>query len=931
MEQLNVKEFLSRYRTSEVIGRYVHLTKRNGEHVGICPFHDDTKASMMVNDKKGIFWCFACGTGGDAIDFLTKQGRNFKEAVNEIAGGTLPENMYKTEKRETKKPEAPEYRQITRVLDDVPAPPTTHGRYGTPSATWKYRNADGSLYGYVYRFNTPDGKEIFPLIYAENANGKEWRFQGFSEPRPLYNLHLLTENPTKTVVVVEGEKCADYAATILPKAVCVAWQGGSNAIHKTDWSPLAGRNVLLFPDNDEPGKLAMFGGWQTLKTGRKYKTGIYQKIKDIAKSVRGVKMPDGVPSHWDIADSGWTAEQAKQYILSNLEDIKDEETEREETVVIEAPKAHEDRLVSDIPLPDTAGQRVGEKQVPQKNTSDAPAEVQVLPDPTSDNSVTENFERGVTRHFVMLGYEKAGSVQEFYFYVRQPKIVLTLSASQITRTSVLTLAPLQWWEENFPAKTSFQLPEVQNWIIQCQNARGQFNPDNVRGRGAWIDKHRTIIHCGDYLLVDGKKHNLGKPTGSQFIYESRNALRFATAKPLEISEAARLMELLELVNWEREVNSYLLAGWCVIAPICGSLTWRPHIWITGSAGTGKSWLFKNIAARLLGNTVLRVQSQTTEAGVRQRLANDALPVIFDEAESENNKDNERMDTILGLVRAASSDDSGEMIKGSANGVANIYTLRSCFAFASIVVQIKMQADRGRISVLGIKKLTDEKLSKLRWQELQKKYAEIFVEEFVERFQARTVALLPIIVKNIGVFSSAIAAELGEQRTGDQLGALLAGAYSLFSDKAISYEDAMEFVRSKDWTEERGLDKTRDEIALIQRLLEQMIRVELDKSSIERSIGELCLAASGEASISYAFSQIDANDRLKRHGFKVEGGYIVISNTAEYIKQILRNTTWSKNHNKILMRLDGAEAVETTRFASGLSTRAVRIPLSIIAV
>ena len=39
---------------------------------------------------------------------------------------------------------------------------------------------------------------------------------------------------------------------------------------------------------------------------------------------------------------------------------------------------------------------------------------------------------------------------------------------------------------------------------------------------------------------------------------------------------------------------------------------------------------------------------------------------------------------------------------------------------------------------------------------------------------------------------------GEQRVGDQLGALLAGAYSLYSDNTISYEDALEWVRSHDW-------------------------------------------------------------------------------------------------------------------------------------
>ena len=76
----------------------------------------------------------------------------------------------------------------------------------------------------------------------------------------------------------------------------------------------------------------------------------------------------------------------------------------------------------------------------------------------------------------------------------------------------------------------------------------------------------------------------------------------------------------------------LLAGWVALAPTCGCLDWRPHIWLTGGAGTGKSLIHRFISP-LLHDMGVPVSGNTTEAGLRQTLKSDALPVVFDEAES----------------------------------------------------------------------------------------------------------------------------------------------------------------------------------------------------------------------------------------------------------------------------------------------------------
>ena len=52
-------------------------------------------------------------------------------------------------------------------------------------------------------------------------------------------------------------------------------------------------------------------------------------------------------------------------------------------------------------------------------------------------------------------------------------------------------------------------------------------------------------------------------------------------------QAYEILELAQQFQWDVQASGMLLAGWVALAPICGALDWRPHIWLTGGAGTGK--------------------------------------------------------------------------------------------------------------------------------------------------------------------------------------------------------------------------------------------------------------------------------------------------------------------------------------------------------
>ena len=70
----------------------------------------------------------------------------------------------------------------------------------------------------------------------------------------MFNLPDLVSKPKAPVVICEGEKAAEAAAAIFPKSIATTSSGGAGAAAKTDWTPLAGRSILIWPDHDAAGE-----------------------------------------------------------------------------------------------------------------------------------------------------------------------------------------------------------------------------------------------------------------------------------------------------------------------------------------------------------------------------------------------------------------------------------------------------------------------------------------------------------------------------------------------------------------------------------------------------------------------------------------------------------------------------------------------------
>jgi DNA primase len=83
---ISLDEFKARLPLAEVVARYVRLTRRGREHLGLCPFHQEKTPSFTVSEAKGFYHCFGCGQHGNAIDFIMAiEGLEFVQAITRLA------------------------------------------------------------------------------------------------------------------------------------------------------------------------------------------------------------------------------------------------------------------------------------------------------------------------------------------------------------------------------------------------------------------------------------------------------------------------------------------------------------------------------------------------------------------------------------------------------------------------------------------------------------------------------------------------------------------------------------------------------------------------------------------------------------------------------------------------------------------------------
>lgn len=271
--------------------------------------------------------------------------------------------------------------------------------------------------------------------------------------------------------------------------------------------------------------------------------------------------------------------------------------------------------------------------------------------------------------------------------------------------------------------TGWRNDDVAMLLMDVAAAKGVWNArEKVRGRGAWLaDDGGLILHCGNHVLIGGRweKPGLhgglvyptmpaiprpgraGHVTGEQLAPQLVGSLRArGITIATDASPAAVLFELYKTWNWARPlIDPMLLIGWDAAAMVGGALDYRPLAWLTGDKATGKSALQK-VKGWLFDGGILQ-SPDASEAGVRQVLGQQSLPVAIDEAEAE--ADNRKILALVKLARLAAS-SQGNIIRGGQDHTGHEFQASSCFLFSSILVPPIPPQDRSRMAMLEMGEL-----------------------------------------------------------------------------------------------------------------------------------------------------------------------------------------------------------------------------------
>lgn len=283
----------------DVISDFYELRKSGVNYTCLCPFHDDkTIGNFVISPSRNYFKCFACGEGGNAVDFLMKhEGLSYADAIRWLGKKYSIEVDDEQQKFVAVKPSTPKplQQQYARPLCTIPADyvirsldnklysslqaalcrminnaevirdtcttyqlgHTTDGGviYWQIDEQGRVRSGKIMHYDwYGHRDKSKDGEMttwVHAILKAQGKLQSEWTLT-----QCLFGAHLLTMsgNEHKMVAFVEAEKTAVIAAMVYPQYLWVSCGGFGQERSGLKHEVLKGRKVVMFPDAHPEGK-----------------------------------------------------------------------------------------------------------------------------------------------------------------------------------------------------------------------------------------------------------------------------------------------------------------------------------------------------------------------------------------------------------------------------------------------------------------------------------------------------------------------------------------------------------------------------------------------------------------------------------------------------------------------------------------------------
>lgn len=847
-----------------------------GEFWTLNPFRGDRSIGSFHIRENGQWFDHAIGEGGDFINLVART-KNISDldAAKLISGGDyepIPrEAIPKPRERAPKvQPKYPLPESDVKEARDHSQLSKYQTKFGKWISGFAIRNLKNEPLYFIFRYETElskkNGKKKKNSIpFYKGVDDLFHPAMPWDDKIPMYGVQKIKSGCK--VIIVEGEP---KALEEVPGYVLVSPVGGSAKFKYADVEPLKlASEVIVWPDADEPGLKAAKEIFEIIPCKNKIILDVFEKS-------------DG----WDIKDLTEEGGDPLEFI-ENCKVYKEPEFTKPIEVEFEKGAA----------IPD-------KKQPPPKKP---PTELR-----------PQNNE-----YFSFLGWDD----EYHYFMVKPQRIIMTIGKQSFNSSKLLSIATLSYWNQLgfISDKGTFKLSEGQDFVQYQSRLAGRFSTDIVRGSGVWIDGNHKILNTGRELYVDGIQTHFDKFKSKYVYVTSEKYFGEIEGTPSTDEEGRKLFELFRCQKWINEQSLYASLGWALISNFGGCLNWRPHIFITGKIGSGKSWLLDNGIKPLVGDYAHYGSGSDTEPGIRRSIMQEPRPVVLDEMKIKTKKDESNIANIMNLIRNSSSDASAKITMASPNGGTINFNVRSPFCLSSDQIPFETEDLQSRILLCELE--TPHQINRRQHEETKrlesKKYLDVLKNP--DKFRVRVFQKLENMINDIEYLQNAPDGLISIGSNENELGffdtnrkranwaPLIAVIYNILFDRSMTGEDR-DLSHSYQWLVD-NFSKWKDgsnniygdEDGIIYTILEETVKIDME----EYTIAELLLSHNQE--------DVRNKKALGRFGIKINKNMeLCIATNSDRIKEVLRRKHYSENYDSQLKRnelcTNGKEKSKNVRFA-----------------
>lgn len=578
-----------------------------------------------------------------------------------------------------------------------------------------------------------------------------------------------------------------------------------------------------------------------------------------------------------------------------------------------------------------------------KDADDDSAE-SFLPNPLSNNP-----------YFRCLGYHGENLV----FSSKRRAFIQYVKVDKMGSKICLSLAPHAFWHKVAPKMdekgretSSVMWDNVMDLMFRATEDAGLWNDRNQHEQGARYDRGRVVFHTGERVWMDGVGLMSPGDVQGEHCYTARIGARlpdYENPFPAEAPEIRQMLNIIKALAWRadsRALSEMTLFGYLYMAPICGLLDWRPHVWLDGARGDGKTWVVQNIVNRILGPHCEMVKSNSTESGLRNLLHARSIPTVFDEAEGSSARDKSRMEEIISLARHTSSETDAVVAQGvSGGGASRRYEVSSMFFFASIATRIDKPSDQTRFAriSLGPGVRGHDFVENIEVPALK-----LMTPAFTDKFVARSVLNARHVKDVIRVMTAALMKSGMERRVADVYGVFAAGAWMALRDGIPADEDmCLAFIASEFGALEQiqsvntELSHDRDHDRVIRHIMSASRRIETGNGPVvTERVGVLMRIVAGirDGEDDSLVTMADALKELNNIGLRPAcnneacdpGDHVthfLVHRKSDVIRSLLEKTSYETGFSELLLQYPGVVvAVKTTRFRGYAPERGLLVPI-----